>query len=164
MSRLVERGAREREPPSSASSESKFKETAMSAMLSASLLSQSRNSSDLSQFSNNNITQHRVNDIISEKQEARVDRKIHVADNERKDLISEKKDVLNERSAAIKAEYGSIENYNICKNATAIEANRSQMVDSKRSLSPERNNLIKSEFGSHANYKEVQSISDSLQR
>jgi len=161
-----ERNAREREPPTpSANQEGKFRNHAIDAALTISLLSSAgSNSNDLRQFTASNLANQRKEDVSSERNEAKLDKKIHQTEQQRNDLISDKKAALNERSEVIKSEYGSVSNYNNSMNAPKIEQQRSELIVGKQRVSAERNALIKSEFDSHENYCNVQSYINSEQR
>jgi hypothetical protein len=160
----IERGAREREPPPSANPESKFRNHAVSAALTMSLMSQGRQSSDLQQFTSKNMANQRHETVSSERSEAKLDKQIHTNEQARDGLIGEKKSASIERTEIIKSDYGSVSNYNNAMNAPKIEQQRSELVKGKQRVSAERNALIKTEFGSHENYRNVQSYINSEQK
>jgi hypothetical protein len=162
----IERGAREREPPrspnSDANPESKFRNHAVNAALTMSLLS--RQSGDLQQFTAKNMANQRHETVSFEKSEAKLDKQIHTNEQARNNLIADKKVVSAERSEIIKSDYGSVANYNNAMNAPKIEQQRGELVVGKQRVSAERNALIKTEFGSHENYRNVQSYINSEQK
>jgi hypothetical protein len=140
----IELGARERNPPPApANSDSKFRNHAIDAALTVSLLSSAgKSSSDLRQFTASNLANQRKEDVSSERSEAKIDKKIHNTEQQRSDLIADKKAALDERNDVIKSEYGSVQNYNNSMNAPKIEQQRSELVTGKKRISAERNVLL----------------------
>ncbi|MDR2532344.1 MAG: hypothetical protein LBC82_05835 [Oscillospiraceae bacterium] len=95
--------------------ESKLQNTVANFALSASVFSAVRGSTNLSQFTNKNIKRQRRNDKISERQEARTDRKMFTEESKVSKLTDEKQSLSKELHALIKKEYGSVENYAMAK-------------------------------------------------
>ena len=133
----IERGARELETPQgtfpSHPAESKFKNHAIDAALTISLLSSSgKTSKGLQQFSAKNISQHQRNDKASEKSEAKVRKRAFKAEDSQHIAVADKKELLSERSEIIKSEYGSIKGYNIAKQSPDfIKSERLKEVEFK---------------------------------
>jgi hypothetical protein len=127
----IERGAREREPPPSATADSKFKNHAIDAALTVSLLSSSgKASTDLRQYTAKNIGNQRRDDIASEKREAKSRQKAFRAEDSRHIAVAGKQEILAERSEIIKSEYGSIRDYNIAKQSPDfVKSERLQEVE-----------------------------------
>lgn len=133
MAKNIERGLRELEKiPQSPAPESKLKTTAASVALTVSLLSSSKQSADLSQFSAQNIKQHRKNDITSEKSEVKARKRAFNAEDSRHVSIHHKEGLMKERSDIITSEYGSIKDYNIAKKAPDFaKSERLQGIETK---------------------------------
>jgi hypothetical protein len=89
---------------------------------------------NLSQFSNKSVRKQRKYDKLTDKNEAKLDKASYESQNLREDLISQKKAIFAERSAVIKSEYGSIENYNkVKKQKDFVKSEKLSEIDKKYS-------------------------------
>jgi hypothetical protein len=110
---------------------------------------------NLREFTNRKIGSRRRLDILEEKHESKLDKAIYDSQRLKDDFIAEKKLVSAKRSGIIRAEYGSVSEYNKFSQAAKADECRDGLIKSKLKLQKQRNALITDEYGGRLKFNEA---------